>query len=448
MNLFRNSAGVFSSLPIMMARAIWAVILQLTLALSGAGGSLAHAQSVQLTPTVTATAIGCAASGNGTGHMICLEYTQGTGLAGVSWEGPPAPSGAAGIEPPGTVDTINHLGTAAGTLRGAPGCATTGDGTVGCLVVSESSSGYTFQGVALSPSANIESPLRSLDTQPATAAVGTPSCAGGGRNNGVVVCAIVISGQVYGIAFAALNNTVHTTLTALSLTNVTGNPGCALGPVTPAAPAPPAFIGIVCAVRQGAGLSGFSFAYDVAQTKVDGLQSVVLPAQTFSGDPSCAPVPNGGDFATCAIVDGAALLGIEFNPATQAMSGPQYQSLGSAPDGTWTGAVGCAPLNDFRNASVAAATPNPQNNNLVGCAALSSNGNLYHVSFDPQASRTLGVDGPFAANFGSSISCLELNIDNDQLYCGGIGTSGTAFGARLPVGLDSSAVQPNLVTLF
>lgn len=109
---------------------------------------------------------------------------------------------------------------------------------------------------------------------------------------------------------------------------------------------------------------------------------------------------------------------------------------------------GPAPVNDFRNASLFTVNPNPQNANMVGCAALSSTVNLYHVSFDPQAARTLGVDGPLAANFSSSMSCLELAIDVDQLYCGGVGTGGKALGARVPVGLVPPAVQVTLATLF
>lgn len=419
-------------------RVAWVSIFQLTLAFAGVAGSCAIAQSVSLTPTVTATAIGCAPSGNGTGHMICVEYSKSPSLVGVSWEGPPALGSGPGTEPAGTIDTINPLGTAAGIPVGAPGCATTfdGDGTVACLVVSAGTGGFTLQGVALSPSTNIGSPLLSLGTQPATAVVSNPSCATASINkNGVIVCAVVSNNQVYGIAFAARKNIVQTPLTSLALADVTGSPSCV---------AAPTHTTLICAVRQGGGLLGFSFAYDAANNTVDAVKSVSLGAQTFSGDPSCALRADGA--ASCAIVSGSVLLGIDFNPATGAASG--YQSLGSARDGTWTGAVACAPLNDFRNNSLAQVTPNPQNGNLVGCAALSSTGKLYHVSFDPKAARTLGIDGPLAANFSSSISCLELAIDVDQLYCGGISTNGAALSARLPVGLTPPGVQATVATLF
>lgn len=452
MSRFCNIAGGFAALLVMVMRAMWVFISQPVLLLSAAGGSQALAESVQLSG-ITA-AIGCAASGNGTGHMVCIEYSPGNSLKGVSWEGPPA---AGGPEAPGTVDLIS-LPTPAGTLSGAPSCATTADGTgtVGCLVVSQSSNGFTFQGIAFSASTNVASPLRTLDTQPAAAAVGNPSCANGRVTATVIatVCAIVINSQVYGIAFEALKNTVHTTLLPLILTNVMGAPSCVMGPAPPqGATKHP----VICAVRQGNGLLGFSFAYDSANTTVDAVTSaptVPLPqgAGTFSGDPSCALRGDGA--VSCAIVVGKVLMGIDLNPATRAASA--YYSLGSSPDGSWAGSVACAPVNDFRANIIDIPNPtnpnppdpNTQNANLVGCTVPTSTGNLYHVSFDPQAARTLGVEGPFAANFSSSISCLELAIDVDEAYCGGIGTNGTALGVRLPVGLTPPAVQAAIATLF
>jgi hypothetical protein len=395
-------------------------------------GQTASAQTVSLTAGIAKGGMSCAPSNNGTGHLVCLEYASSGTLIGVSWEAPPAVNGS---EAPNTIDTLNPLATPAGTPTGSPGCGPSNDGSgsVVCLVIAKTSSGFTLQGIAFSPpaTATATSHLQTLGTEAATATIGNPSCVSAnakitetGGTFGAVVCALVMNGALYGVGFEPHTNTT-TSLVALSLgTAFTGNPSC-----TTTVPNTPG----VCAVRQGNTLEGFTLLFNppngnTAASLTIG-NALSLGKTTVTGDPNCATPFNGKGVdntftVTCAVVSGNALLGVSFDPQDKTVSA--FQTLGAPPDGgTWTGAPGCAATNDGRT----------QFQELVSCAVASSTTNLFEVSFDPRGPVSFGINGAFGTNAESSPSCLPLAIDADELYCGATVASGASGGFMLPVGI-------------
>jgi hypothetical protein len=394
------------------------------------------AQSTQLTAGIVTGAVGCAPSNNGTGHLVCAQYSTSGAIVGVSWQTPPgAPLGPTGREPRGQIDPL-PLSPAGMALVGAPACgpANDGTGTVGCLVVSSAGGNYAVSGVAFYPPTQTARSL-ALATVPGTARISAASCASGNTQNGSILCVLVINDQLNAIGFEARSN-VNTQLQALPLGNgFVGNPSCASAQGT-------GNVVSVCAIRQGNGLLGFSFDINGMLTAV---QSLSLGTGSFLGDPGCAIPANGkntdGTFtATCAIVGGGVLLGISFDPQAGTLTG--FQSLGAAGDGgSWNGALGCASVPDFRNAETA-------NANLISCGAVSSKTNLFDVTFDPRGNVSRGLNGPFASGTTSKPSCVALAVDADEISCAGTTTDGASSGFRLPAGLlPAAALAPVIAVL-
>jgi hypothetical protein len=334
------------------------------------------------------------------------------------------------------------LGTPAGPLQGTPGCGPENNntGTTACLIVSRGSGGgFNFQGVAFYPAPIVVAPaLVSLDAKPGAQAISNPSCASA-TSNGAVICAIVVDNQLYGIGFEPRAGT-NTHLTALlaGTTGFTGSPSCASQEGSQLA---------VCAIRQGGGLLGFTLQFIPASAgsgpTVMVVGSLQLGVNSFTGDPSRA-VPNAPTTLLCAIVSGKNLLGAAFN--MQAGNGA-LQSLGSPLDGgSWTGAVGCSGVPDFRNA-LSLNNQNP-NANLVSCAAVSSTSNVFDVTFNPFTGTSRGINGPFAANITGVPSCIGLAVDQDQIYCGATRQDGTSAGLRLPVGLLTQSAAAAAVSIL
>jgi hypothetical protein len=438
----------------------------------------AAAQTTILTSSGVATgAIGCAPSNNGTGHMVCLEYSTSGSLTGLSWQAPPASGGNS--EVPGTVDTDTALtATAAGTPMGTPGCGSedNGTGAVACVIVSKTSSGgFSIQGVAFYPPTDIlpagnankttPSGLVTLATEPANTTIGNPSCTAtnqtvtgtNGTAGGAVVCAITINGQLFGVGFEPKAG-VASALTSL-LSGVTGNPSCTsaepqkVNNVTPV-------IASDCAVRESSTLEGFAVTFTPPPSgsntaTVAAEDAIVVGSMSFAGDPSCTVPPNGQDgatsfVATCGIVSGTTLFGVSFDPinaipnSSPSAQTTAFQSLGAAPDsGHWTGSIGCSTFPDFRALQTAGTNSSP-NQNLIGCGALSSTDNVFEVTFDPRAPVNRGVVGPFGTNANANLSCLPLAIDQDRIYCGGTTTSGASGGYLLPVGV----LAPGTMTII
>jgi len=384
-----------------------------------------RADPVQLSPNVTATAIGCATSNNGTGHVVCLEYSTGGGLVGVSWQPPPALNGGPGTEPPGTLHTLAPaFPNPAAPPVGAPGCGFTNDNTgiVSCLVVTKDSNGFYLSGYAFYPPPNPKTQVTNVQAHAqlgngpiaaATATVSNPTCTGSIGN--LVICALAVNQQLWGIAFDPRKPTA-TALTNLSLGPVVGAPNCASVPHTT--------IASVCAVRQQGGLLGFSFQYDANTAGIDMVSSVSLSTPALTSDPSCAaftaPGPAAGQLTTsasCAITAGNNLVGVNFNPQTGAKNGPV--SLGTAPDsGAWSASPGCSDAVDR------------QLGHLTSCAVVSSNANVFNVTFDLHVRNSIA--GPYAANTNGSPSCVALAIDANQLYCGALTSGSSASGLELP----------------
>lgn len=413
---------------------------------------LPHCADAQigLTQGVGVVGISCAPSNNGSGHMICVEYTNAGTVIGVSWEAPLAPKNnnteaAAALHQ-------TPISVPAGTLKGFPSCgsANDGSGTVSCLSLTLGTNGIVLQGASFYPPTGGPAVTQALGTIPANANVGNPSCTSvstslvqGQPPDGVVLCAITVNGQIYSGAFTAsigmhatpfatsFSPPVATPTSLQPLTGITGNPSCASANTT-----------AICMVRQGNGLLAFSLQYNPTPNpgSVTYINSISVPSSvSFTSDPSCAVPANGVNgtniTATCAAVSGANLYGVS---VTLPGTGSNNLLLGPAPDGgTWTGGVGCATVQDNRQG----------NKPLIGCVALSSTANLFEVTFDPRpGGRNLGVRGPFASNLTGIPSCLKLNIDQDRMYCGQINGSGNAVGLNLPVGLLGQSVRAAIMS--
>jgi hypothetical protein len=49
------------------------------------------------------------------------------------------------------------------------------------------------------------------------------------------------------------------------------------------------------------------------------------------------------------------------------------------------------------------------------------NTDFYAVNFDPRTGQTSGLAGPFMPGInGEDLSCISLNIDTNQITCGGV----------------------------
>jgi len=400
----------------------------------------------QLSVGIAQGAISCAQSANGTAHMVCAEYATSATIYGVAWQTP----GTVGaphqvnnakndsVELIDTVDPLQALGTAAGPLHGAPGCgpANNNTGTAVCLIVSSGSTGFIFQGAAFYPAPTVVPPvLVSLDVKAGARTISNPSCASA-NSAGAVMCAVVVDNQLFGIGFEPHSAATNTHLVALlsGTTGFTGNPNCISAEGNTIA---------VCTIRQGGGLLAFALQFNPA-TQNNGPTlttggTIRLNNSSFAGDPACAIRGAGPTAVICAIVSGNSLLGYAFDPQTQAApTGPQ--SLGSPLDGgSWTGALGCAQVPDFRNLGNPN-VPNP-NGNLVTCAAVSSTSNVFAITFDPVVRTHFGVNGPFAGNINSAPSCIVLAVARDQIECGATRRDGTSVALRIPVGLLPQSVS-------
>src|SRR5581483_1655355 len=187
--------------------------------------------------------------------------------------------------------------------------------------------------------------------------------------------------------------------------------------------------------------------------------AISLGSMTFAGDPSCTIPANGqvaatSFVATCGIVSGTTLFGLAFDPIDALPSSPSahstaFQSLGKAPDaGSWTGDIGCSGIADFRRGTPTNMNQNPNaspNQNLIGCAAISSTSDVFEVTFDPRLPVSRGLIGPFGGNANANLSCLPLAIDHDNIYCGGTTTAGASAGYTIPVGILSPATASVLL---
>lgn len=412
------------------------VALGFTFALAGAAMPPVYAQGTQLATGIVTGAISCTPSNNGTAHLICAQYSTAGAVVGTSWQTLPGGLGnTAGVEPRGQVDPPMTLIPAGMTLRGPPACAQLpvndpkmANGTAaGCLVISNDGANAVLQGIAFYPPTQFASPLMTLDNTSvrATANISAATCFtgnfAGNTANAAVLCVLVINDQLNVIGFNPQANTVSQ-LQPLSLGNgFIGAPSCGGGQ---------GGVG-VCAVRQGAGLLGFTLNIGGTLNSVQGAQ---LGAGSYLGDPSCAVPgnglnPDGTLTAICAIVSGGALLGISFDPQ-QTGAAPVVQSLGAAEDGgSWTGAVACTPFSDLRPAKAGTGV------SMISCGAVSSTSNLFDVTFDPRANINRGLNGPFGSGANGKPSCISLFFDFDVIDCGSTTTAGASSGFRLPVGL-------------
>jgi len=393
----------------------------------------------QLSAGIATGAISCSQSANATGHLVCAEYATSGTIFGVSWQAPGTVGGPTVLAANGdsvelldTVDPAQTLGTAAGTLLGAPGCgpANNNTGTTVCLIVSNGGAGLIFQGAAFYPAPAVVPPvLVSLDTRPAAQTSSNPSCASANAN-GAVVCAVVVDNQLYGIGFQPRTG-VNTHLIGLlaGTTGFTGNPNCT---------SPEGTLTVTCAIRHGGGLLGFAVQFNPTGPTLTTTGSIQVGNSSLVGDPACAIRGAGPTALICAFVSGNNLLGISLDPQMQAATG--LQSLGLPLDGgSWTGQVGCAQVPDFRNLQ----NPNVANpnGNLVSCAAVSSTSNVFAATFDPVTGVVFGINGPFAANINSVPSCITLAVDRDEIACGATRRDGTSAAWRAPVGLLPQSVS-------
>jgi hypothetical protein len=148
---------------------------------------------------------------------------------------------------------------------------------------------------------------------------------------------------------------------------------------------------------------------------------VISSSAPYVGDPSCATPRDGTTEVICAIGTGygtgfgsgtfSTLTAFGFDPAGRTITA--NQNLGAAPSGTglWT-SVGCASPN-IRNAE-----------NMILCAATTSENQTYGVLFDPRntAAPVISKGNVFSPPNGAAMhaipSCISLNIVNNEISCG------------------------------
>jgi len=430
----------------------------------------AASQTATLSGNVATGAVSCAPSNNGTGHMVCLEYSTAGALIGVSWQAPPQGLHVPGdqlqqpAEPANTIDTDPLMPNLGATAVGVPGCTSENlkdFGAIVCLIVSKTASGsFLLQGISFYPptdAAKQTAPfgLLALGTEPANTVIGNPSCASAGTG-GAASCAITINGHLFGVGFAPRSNVTTPLTSLLSGASVTGNPACASAENGGTIP-------VNCVVREGNTLVGFALAFTPPAAAIASEDIISLGAMTFTGDPSCDipadgvipadPVtPKTSFVATCGIASGTTLFGVSFDPIDAIPSTSSHTtallSLGKAPDtGNWTGNISCSGIADFRKGvpTPAVAFPNMSpNQNLIGCVALSTANKVFEATFDPRASVSRAVIGPFGGNATARPSCLFLNVDRENIYCAATTTTGVSAGYTVPVGILPPGSFPGL----
>jgi hypothetical protein len=403
----------------------WAPWIFLSLLLCATVSQSAWSQSTTLGK---GTALGCAPSDNGTGHLDCLIYDIES-VTGVSWLAPananpanPAPMSLS-IE---TADTF-----------GAPGCGPADDqkGVAVCVVMTSkgvaigadaprTAETLTLSGVAFYPPSATKSAVVALGS--VTTIVGTqtasfssnPSCVST-QDNAQGTCAVIINGKVESVSFdprtstssglvlqpfgTGFSNEISCTDELVQLN--AENAGWAL-----------------CTVRNGTTLEGIAF--NIAKGTADSISitlgTVAPPANSSVVASSCTAPRDTTNVAICGVISGTELMGYAFDPRTNTMVGPKV--LGPAPDtGIWAPEVGCAFSNDV---------------NFLGnvtCAAVSSSGKVYAVEFDPRVAGTPTIRGPFLSGATSSPSCVTLNIDTNQITCATTNSGGSAVGFDVPI---------------
>jgi hypothetical protein len=369
----------------------------------------------QSTPLVAnSTAISCATSGNGTGHLVCAE----SGRTGVSWWAPPHGNGSlvqVSLSEPAATRTVGvncapsgDLGTTVCLLAQFTTLPCTGHPT--CTIPTSINWNASLTGIGFYPPNNEPAPQPSVPPfQTASDSmvimgvsdpgVGSPGCANIATFE--VICAVNVNFKLQRVL---INSNTRTVSGMVPLPfSITGTPSCTFGGNSAA----------ICAESEG-GLNGFAFDNN-------GLAVLIHLGGTGFSQPSCATPGDGKNVAICAAISGNMLLGIAFDPRTGYKTA--FQNLGTAPDtGQWLGPVGCA----FPNDSMAT--------NEVACVAISSSGNVYAVKFDPRnAGTSPPIRGPFFSGAGSSLSCVTLAVDQNQITCGVIRSGGGSSGFNVPL---------------
>jgi hypothetical protein len=370
-----------------------------------------QAQSLVL-PHVSgvATAPACAASANGTGHMICVVADSNLNLTAVSLL-TKAGGFAPALDPPNPLP----LKVSGDLFPGA--CASTADGTgdVVCAYSRESSTGLGFFGIrfnlfhgtvgreqSLSPDGGVITSCVNGDERftvtgpPAQEGpAGATICASKGHNGMLVTYAFNPA-----TGYSKLLDLNGNYLPAPICTNAndgTNEVICSLAPGVFNAAA--GFVGETLAGIAFDPRTGFS-------TKV---QSLFSGTQFPPGStPGCATADNSGQ-VICAIVGNSnTLMGYAFNPRTGYVSA--LRTLGTAV----TGAPSCSGLAD--------------KSNQVICAINSSSGIVMSVKFDPRTGANSGLKstGIRSSETGGSpigLSCTFENINPNQVSCGGVTTT-------------------------
>jgi hypothetical protein len=374
----------------------------------------------------------CAASANGTGHMICVVSANGA-LTAIS-EAPSDIQAAIGtftLDATGPISTgtanplpLTNNGTAINGTVGSSSCASVADST-GDTVCAYNSGGnlyavrFSIFGITQTVVENLGTPI-----------VGNASCATGAMrfDNQIPPAGHGIQGPFARAqegtlgqticAFRSTNNELWSVAFNPAEPNITGSPQD-LGVVAVGDPscidsgdgnanvnqgATPA----ICAFRTASNLQGIAF--DPRSAFRTPPQSLYV-GTTFTGDPGCAIPNDASGQIICAISGpGDTLYGFAFNPRTPTNE-PTLQSLDGAPV---TGRPACAGLNDGTH--------------RVICAVRSSANIVNTAKFDPRLAVVGFSTGVFstglfstgAASAGVDLSCIFLNVHPFQVNCGGV----------------------------
>jgi hypothetical protein len=381
----------------------------------------------------TVSSISCAPSNNGTGHLVCAEYVNtGTGLInGVSWLAPPtAPT------PPDPLPTPEAKSEGS-PLAGAPSCAprNSASGAVICLGRSPATSviGRSFTTVTTKIFGIAFTPAPPTPVTPVVMQLGSfsqtfpnnqvggpqlvdPSCVTK-ANGSEVICALDFNGSLFGIKFDPINGTSTRAALSSITTPVFAFPACTSAPDGTDNGA------ALCIVGDAAGQLGFSFDLNGNMGSIQ-----LTGAPNSIGDYSCGSPNDGTGAAICAAVNTNTVSGVAFTLGATSQTG--FVNVGAAsPDGSIWVSVSCANPND---SSVG------PHGNKVACALLSASRNVYAVKFDPRTKASSGVFGKagtgaaFATGV-TSMSCIRINIDQNQITCGATLSGGGSGGFIVPI---------------
>lgn len=393
-------------------------------------GNIAHALQTVVGPAPANTglaaqnSIACAASANGTAHLICVSGDSNNNLSAVSLL-----TQKAGF-PASPLDPVTHnplpLG-AVGTL-GISSCASTAD-TSGDVVCAYTSTSGATKGQLLGIRFNIFSgtvdPIMNLgvsingaasctNASPRFTVTGPPAHE---LPIGATICGARRAGNnlLLGIAF----NPATKFLISISANEfATTDPSC-----TNANDG--STHGVTCVYNNSGSMRSIAFNTNLDATPFGfaSNEQNIYPGTVFAANdsPSCSAPNDGSGDVLCAVVDNGSFLAFAVNPITNFRSMLQTVSLSSA-FGQDIGAPSCSGIGDNSFEIICSVT---EQITFSGIPAFLV---PFGLKFDPRSGVIANndVEAGVGPNTFNSVSCTFENVNPAQIACGVL--SGTVFG--------------------